>query len=91
MTTELPATIQAIIDAEEQAVVTQATVVHEIVFAYDGTVIATIESLGPIQLPAKGTTIILHHIPVVVTDVDLSYTVADGAQRITAEVEVEPV
>jgi hypothetical protein len=90
MPSELPAVIQAIIDAEEQAVVTQATVVHEIVFAYDGNVIATIESPSPIQLPATGATITLHHMPVAVTDVDLSYTVADGAQRITAEVEVEP-
>ncbi|WP_435597022.1 hypothetical protein [Streptomyces anulatus] len=90
MSSELPAAIQAIIDAEEQAVVTQATAMHEIVFAYDGNVIATMESPSSIQLPATGTTITLHHLPVAVTDVDLSYTVVDGVQRITAEVEVEP-
>ncbi|WP_431980035.1 hypothetical protein [Streptomyces qinglanensis] len=87
---ELPATIQSIIDAEEHGVVTQPTVVHEVVFAYDGNVIATFESTGSIQLPAEGATITLHHHEVTITGVDLDYAVIDGVQHVTAEVEVGP-
>lgn len=90
MSPDLPAAIQAILDAEGESSAIKETVVHELIFSYDGISLATFESASPIQLPVVGSTVTVHYSEVTVTEVDISYTVLDGVQRVTAEVEVEP-
>lgn len=90
MSAQLPSAIQAILDAENEMTLKEDTVQYELVFGYDGIVLATFESSHPIHLPLVGSTITVHQTEVSVTDVALDYAVLDGVQRITAEVEVEP-
>ena len=91
MSQYIPEPIQEIIDRVTAAVDPQGRVEHELVFSYDGNVLASFRSANPIQLPTVGSTIAVFYNEVIVREVDLRYTMFDGVQQITATVEIVPV